>query len=147
MLLNEIQRFRLPSKVYHVTEASNIPDIKSEGLNPHTGKRGVTYKDGRIYVFTSLHEDVLEEVKGLVLFGGSPYTDDEENDAWMASRADIPLALLEIDTEEVADFDRDMHREDPKWVRRWAPDPGMTRGYGLWTNLPIPIEAITIRKL
>jgi len=139
MRLTEISS-KLPSKLYHVTETSNIPRIQEEGLEPHTGKRGVKYGGYRIYLFKSLDQEILEEVKSMVLFGGH---DEDQYD----SRAVVPLSLLVIDVDELKDFDRTMANDDSRWHRTWGTDRAMTHGYGVWTDLPIPAQAITAYSL
>ena len=104
---------------------------------PKSQMRGAQYKDNRLHFLTSITPDALEEIEGIVRFGGVDFDDEKR----VLARQDVSLILLELDMNELDEFDEQM-----EWVRSWHRDEGVTHNIGVWTSKPVPMDALSVIK-
>lgn len=117
-------------KIWHMTERANLGNIEQEGIMyPNSQMRGAGYQDNRLHFFTSTSPEALEEIEQVVRFGGV----DFDNNDLMNQRAEIPLVILELNMQELAEFDEQMDID-----RKWFKDIGVTEDVGIWTPNIVP---------
>lgn len=131
--------FELASKeIWHITEAEKEQSILQHGLRvTQKGIRGVHHADPSLFFITSLDGETMESAERIVRFGGVDFDDDEV----MNRRSDTPLVLLQIDLQSVQEYDQEHHLS-----RTWKKDDTVEGGHAVFTNNPIPPQAIKVLR-